>query len=187
MRYPVTALAAALCVLPGLPAAAQVGGFSDVSQSHWAAPGVAKLASSGIIVGSSPTPLAPKAAQQKPAAGKKAAYNGNKPVTRYELAVTLYRFIQYVERADNQKKMKQGVQAKPEPKTGAEAVKRLVAEGYLPKTTPLAQQGDKLVTANQMAETLAYVIAKSREKKTPLTPDSKRDQNLDHPSNAPGT
>ena len=164
------------------PARAQVAGFTDVPPTHWAATSVQKLVSSGIIVGYA-APFGPKQTP-KPAA-KKAAYDGNKPVTRYELAVTLYRFVTYIERADRQKKMKNTVQA--EPKTGAEAVKRLVAEGYLPKTTPLALEGGKSVTANQMSVALAQVIAKSREKTTPITPDSLKTLPTEKPGNAPGT
>jgi hypothetical protein len=187
--FPVLA-AAALSLLPltaSRSASAQAGGFSDVPKTHWAATSVDKLATKGIIVGSSSTPLSPKA-QQKPAA-KKAAYDGSKPVTRYELAVTLYRFVTYFEKADQQKKMKQGAKATPkaEPKTGAEAVQRLIAEGYLPSTTPLAKEGNKPVTADQMSVALAQVIAKSREKTTPITPDSLRDTPLEKPANAPGT
>ena len=65
-------------------ASAQSGGFSDVSKGHWAAPSVAGLASRAI--------LAPQ--------GKAAKFDGSKPITRFELAITLWRFVQYIERAD---------------------------------------------------------------------------------------
>lgn len=185
VKYLFPAFAAVLMtVAAASPARAQVAGFSDVPPTHWAAASVQKLASSGIIVGYGATPFGPKQTP-KPAGAKKAAYNGNKPVTRYELAVTLYRFVTYIERADRQKKMNNTVQA--EPKTGAEAVKRLIAGGYLPTTTPLALEGGKSVTADQMAGALAQVIAKSREKTTPITPDSLKTLPTERPGNAPGT
>jgi len=121
--------------------------------------------------------------QAKPAPGKKQGYDGNKPVTRYELAVTLYRFVQYIERADRQKKGKSGAMA--EPKTGADAVKYLVSNGYLPRTTLLAKEGGKIVTANQLADALAQVITKSRERVTPISPDSELD--IKRPQAVPGT
>jgi hypothetical protein len=105
-------------------------------------------------------------------------------VTRYELAVTLYRFVQYIDRADKQKKSKQGAQAAPA--DGTEAVKRLIADGYLPKNTPLATDGTKVVTANQLADALTHIIVRSREKATPITPDSKYAP-IERPSAAPGS
>lgn len=173
--------AAATCaalVIAGPAASAQVGGFSDIPPGHWAADSIAKLVTAGILQGS------PKIGA-KPGAKKVAAYDGNKPVTRYELAVTLYRFVQYLERADKQPKTKMGAQAFPQ--TGAEAIRRLVANGYLPAKTPLAKNGDKVVTANELADALAQVIGASRVKNTPITPDSLRAQPIEKPGVAPGT
>ncbi len=169
----VAVCAALVCVRP---AAAQVAGFSDVPRGHWAADSVAKLVTAGVIQG------VQKTATPAP---KTNAYDGNKPVTRYELAVTLYRFVQYLERADKQPKTKMGAQAVPA--TGAEAVKRLIAQGYLPAKTPLAQNGTKLVTANEFADALAQIVSASRVKKTPITPDSERTLPIEKPGNAPGT
>jgi hypothetical protein len=160
---------AALSALVALvsPARAQVAGFSDVPKDHWAADSIAKLVAVGI--------LASPAQQKGNASGAKApakpVYNGNRPVTRYELAVTLYKFVQYIDRADRQQKSKMGAQAVPA--NGADAVRRLIADGYLPKETPLATDGDKLVTANQLADALTHVVVRSREKAVPITPDSK--------------
>lgn len=172
--FSAAACAAFLYVTP--PASAQVAGFSDIPRNHWAADSVAKLVTAGV--------LAPPSA--KPAAGaKKGGYDGNKPVTRYELAVTLYRFVQYLEKANKQPKTKMGAQALPQ--TGAEAVRRLIASGYLPAKTPLAKSGDKAVTANELADALAQVLAASRVKKTPITPESLRTLPIEKPGNAPGT
>lgn len=162
---------------------AQVAGFPDVPANHWAADSVARLAERGIVKGYSADPLSARGAAP-PAKSAKPAYNGNKPVTRYELAATLYRFVQYVERADKQQKSKFGAQASP---SGADAVKQLIAGGYLPKNTPLASQGNVLVTANQLADAMTQVLSKTREKNTPITPDSLRTQPIERPESAPGT
>ncbi|MES2462551.1 MAG: S-layer homology domain-containing protein [Armatimonadota bacterium] len=151
---------------------AQSTRFRDVPANHWAAQSVDKLTAVGIIKG---YPSAPFAAAQTPA--KASGYNGEKPVTRYELAVTLYRFVQYVERANKQPKGKLPI--KGEPKSGAEAVKSLVAAGYLPANTPLAADGGKVVTAKQLSEALAKVIMKTRETAVPASPDS--DLNIEKP------
>ncbi|MDX1934353.1 MAG: S-layer homology domain-containing protein [Capsulimonadales bacterium] len=148
--------AALIGVFALTPAQAQVAGFSDVPANHWAAESVQKLAAMGILQGNpvkKPTP---------------AKFDGNKPVTRYELAATLYRFVLYMERADRQPKSKLGADA-----SGADAVKYLTDNGYLPKGTPLAKNGNTLVTANLFADSLYTVMARIREKSVPVTPGSK--------------
>lgn len=167
----VCAVIASAAVVSG----AQSGRFRDVPANHWASQSVDKLATVGIIKGYPSAPFAP-ADTTKP--GKTAGgYNGDKPVTRYELAVTLYRFVQYVERANKQPKGKLPI--KGEPKSGAQAVKSLVAGGYLPAKTPLATEGGKVVTAKQLSAALAQVIMKTRETTVPPSPDS--DLNLEKP------
>lgn len=180
------AVAVAAVTLTASAASAQVAGFKDVPQSHWASQSVAGLAQAGIVKGYSTAPLAAGAqTKKKPAAT--GAYNGDKPVTRYELAVTLYRFVTYIERADRQKKSSTGAWLRGEPKSGADAVKKLVALGYLPKNTPLAIDGAKLVTANQLADAMAAVITKSRERTTPLSKGSLKDIEKPESREVPGT
>ncbi len=156
--------ALALCLIIAgcaLPAGAQVAGYKDVPKSHWAAGSVAHLVEAGILQ------KAPTKPSHKTAASPK--FDGDKPVTRYEMAVTLYRFVQYIEHANSQGKTKFGADTLD----GPTALKRLIADGYLPATTPLAKDSTKTVTANQFADALAQVIAHSREKSTPLSPDLK--------------
>lgn len=162
---------------------AQAQGFPDVPQGHWAAESVTKLAKAGILKG---YPADQAKAAGKPAAAAaqaKQGYNGNKPVTRYELAVTLHRFVDYMERADRQKKGR--ARALPAPQNGAATVRALVAGGYLKKNTPLAREGGKVVTANETADALSQVVTRIQERKTPITPDSER--TIEKPSSAPGT
>ena len=134
-------------------ASAQTGGFKDIPAGHFAGEAVSKMATAGVM------------APDKKGTG----FNGNKPVTRYELALTLWRFAQYLERADKQHKSKFQAQA---PKDGSTAVKQLVAMGYLPKNSLLAADGAKVVTATQLADALTAVIIKVRANKIPVSPDS---------------
>lgn len=171
-RFPHRLLLSVLALLPflvGTSARAQSAGFSDVPANHWAADSIAKLTQAGILTGYATEP--PKTSTAKPATAAKPAYNGDKPVTRYELAAILYRFVTYIERADRQKKSKMGVQATP-PKSGKEAMTRLVAEGYVKGQSDFAKDGTKLVTATELALVLGDVITRSREKITPPSPDS---------------
>ena len=130
--------------------------FKDVPKGHWAAEAVGKMAALGVMMPDKPKPAA-------------SGFDGSKAVTRYELALTLWRFVQYLERADKQKRGKSQVFA---PRTGEEAVKALIAQGYLPKNSPLAKDGGKSVSADQLGDALTMVLAKVREKKVPVTPDS---------------
>ena len=154
-------VAALFAVAPA--STAQTKGFPDVPDTHWAADAVKQLAAAGVVRGYQKQPGAAQKPEQK--------YSGNKPVTRYELAVTLYRFLQYVQRAD---KKKGSTALTAPPKDGAEAVKRLIAGGYLPASTPLAKSGTTPVTANQVGDALAAILRRVSERKTPVTPDSKR-------------
>lgn len=170
-RLHLSLMTAATVAFCGAAAQAQTGGFSDVPPTHWAAEAVTKVAEAGIVRGY------PVAQNPKPAG--KTAYNGDKPVTRYELAVTLYRFVLYIERADRQKKGNLKVEA---PLDGKEAVKRLIAEGYLPRETPLAREGGKVVTADEFADAMTAILTHIREKSSPITPESLRDKPVGRPA-----
>ncbi|MGC4045864.1 MAG: S-layer homology domain-containing protein [Armatimonas sp.] len=141
--------------------------FKDVPAGHFAQEAVTKMATMGVM------------APEK----KGSSFDGNKPVTRYELALTLWRFAQYLERTDKQKKSKFQAQA---PKDGATAVKQLVAMGYLPKNTPLATSGTKVVTATQLADALTAVIVKVRANRIPMSPDSEHAP-ISRPDHSHGT
>lgn len=156
--------------LPASAARAQ-SPFPDVPPNHWAADAVGKLGEAGILKGY------PRGSAQR--AGDR-GYDGNRPVTRYELAVTLWRFVQYIEGADRQKRSSvapgasvaggANVTPGPDAASGPDALKRLVSGGYLPQNTPLARQGNQPVTANQLADALAQVITRVTERRTPVPP-----------------
>lgn len=172
----VAAVCAATCTSPVF---AQGSAFPDVPANHWAAPSVNALVKAGIVNGSG-APLAIGAADKK-----KATYEGNKPVTRYELAVTLYRFVQYMDKVEKQPKSKTGAMVTP--KTGADAVKQLVAGGYLAPNSAFVKNataagGIKPVTADEFAMALGDVLTKVQETRTPVTKDSGLD--IERPGDA---
>ena len=158
----VAAPCAFLLLAAAVTAHAQVG-FPDVPKNHWAADSVARVKSAGIVKGY------PAVAADRLA---KPTYSGDKPVTRYELAVVLWRFVQYMERADHQTKSKQG--ASSEPRFGSEAGQLLVKGGYLPPNSPLLKNGETVVNARQLADTLSAVIVKIKERQTPMAPESEK-------------
>ena len=164
------AVAVAASVVP-VTVFAQAPAFPDVPANHWAAPSVNALAKAGIVNGVGTSPLAVGAPQKS---AKKAVYDGNKPVTRYELAATLFRFIQHMDAVSKKPKSKTGAMATP--KTGADTVKMLVAGGYLKPNSSFVKNaaagGTKAVTANEFAQAFGDVVSKVQETRTPVTKDS---------------
>lgn len=173
MKYTTLSAAAVAAVCAATitaPAFAQGAAFPDVPANHWAASSVNALAKAGIVNGFGTSPLAIGAPDKK-----KPAYDGNKPVTRYELAVTLFRFVQYMDKVAKQPKGKTGAMVTP--KTGADAVKQLVAGGYLAPNSPFVKNatatgGIKPVTADEFAKALGDVLTKVQETRTPVSKDS---------------
>jgi hypothetical protein len=163
---------ASLALLMGLavlsaPAKAQSLGQINAPQNHWATTSITELTKRGILQGSAPKSMGEKPAR-KPSKSDK-SLDGDAPVTRYEMVVTLWRFVQYLEAADKQKKGKLSVQVSPK-----EAAKMLVAGGYLPKNSPLVTGDAPKVTTKQFTEAMSLVITHVQEKKTPVSPDSLR-------------
>lgn len=170
MKHNIFFAAVTLCTASA-PALAQAPAFSDVPAEHWAAPSVNALLQAGIVQGYGASPLAVGA----PDKTKKAKYDGKKPVTRYELAVTLHRFVQHMNAVAKQPKSKTGAMATPT--TGANAVKTLVAGGYLKSSSAFVKSatatgGVKPVTANEFAQALGDVLSKVQATRTPVTKDS---------------
>lgn len=115
----------------------------DVPQGHWAADSVKKMTELGIMKGY-----------------PDGTFKGDAPVTRYELAVTLDRFIQMIQEsrspiADADSK----INTDKMPKWAAPSLEKLTAGGYLPKNSPILTDGSKPVSAEELAEALAYVAA----------------------------
>ena len=130
--FPLTA-AAAPTVLP-----------RDLPPHHWAAGSVKRVLHQNIM-GTTPD----------------GRFQGNQPVTRYELAVALDRFVQYIEAG----RKPLHAQTFPVPKSLAptansaqrQAITHLVSNGFLPAASPLLTQGRAPVTAKELSDALASV------------------------------
>lgn len=122
--------------------------FTDVPPTHWAASAVAGLAKRHILGGTGH--------QQ---------FTGDRPVTRYELALALYRMVCYLE----------------PPRTGTADESRqpahwLVTNSYLPGDTLLAQTPVTTpVSPSLLSESLAYVT--DRVLLHRATPEELKEQN----------
>lgn len=117
----------------------------DVPKNHWAAHSVASVTSKKIL-----TPNA------------KGDFDGNKPVTRYELAVALDRFVEYVEAgrkplhpADRRTLTALPSKANAEEK---QALQHLTSENFIPANSPLLKNDDNVVTAKVFKDSLSAVV-----------------------------
>ncbi len=99
-------------------------------------------------------------------------FRGDKPVTRYELAVTLDRFVRYVEAARKplhpvEKPVPVTVPARASQAEGA-ALTHLVSQGFLPTSSPLLKKdGRQLVTATELSDALAAVTIRLSDRAEP--------------------
>lgn len=126
---------------------------TDVPRRHWAASSVQSITGKKIM-GALPD-------------GK---FHGNKPVTRYELAVTLDRFVHYIEAG--RKPLSSTPQSAVGVKNASPAVKHLLADGFLPPASPLIKgTGRELVTAQQLADALSQVTMRLSDRNLPPNKD----------------
>ena len=134
-------------------------GFRDVPKDHWAAEFVQVVKADGVMKGY-----------------PDATFKGDKPVTRYELAVALERMITFIEQGLKPEvesaKSKVESQGAPSPKPsspteGADAAKALKAGGYIAANSPLLTDQQKTVSPDELAKALSSVAARLIEKTIP--------------------
>lgn len=128
---------------PVLPAAE----FRDIPRDHWAADSVKTLAESGILRGY-----------------PDGTYKGDRPVTRYELAVALDGMIRFMQASFQPIKT---AECRPNEDWAGESMANLRAGGFLPADSPVLQKPDKPITADELAQALASVAAKLIEMRVP--------------------
>lgn len=146
MPIPKTASTIFLALLPtAVFAAPAVTLPRDIPPQHWAAGSVKRVMQQNIM-----------------GMAKDGRFQGNQPVTRYELAVALDRFVQYLEAG----RKPLHAEIFPAPKKlapAADTVQRkalthLVVNGFLPaKSSLVTQNGSGFVTAKETSDALAAV------------------------------
>ena len=142
-----------LVVLIGMCGGACLGAesFKDVPKDHWAAGAVQKLKDEGVVQGY-----------------PDGTFKGNQPVTRYELAAALVRFVEFLQESEKPvvtDKQKPAAQSSSGGFGSAAALccrsnepeAVLVDGGFLPKDSALAKDGKKPVTSEELADALASV------------------------------
>lgn len=128
----------------------QAGGYSDIPKNHWAAPAVDRLVQYGYL----------PAGQGKP-------FHGNQPVTRYEFAVVMDRFIQDIRRSFirlpkpkviNEKKIKGRADDGSQ-----QAMIRLAREGFLPYYSPIFHGPEDTLAPEMLSAALSQVAIRISE------------------------
>ena len=139
----ITRLSAVLLLAVGAGSVSAIP--KDVPQNHWAAPSVANVTSKKIL-----TPNA------------KGDFDGDKPVTRYELAVALDRFVKYIEagRKPLHPTDRRTLTALPAKANAQQkvALRDLTSANYLPANSPLLKNDDRIVTAKEFKDSLSAVV-----------------------------
>lgn len=143
MPIPKTLFVLFFALLPATALAGPAALPHDVPAHHWAAGSVKRVVHENIM-----------------GTTKDGRFQGDQPVTRYELAVALDRFVRYIE-AGRQPlhaqtfpvPIKIGPGASPSQR---QALTHLVSNGFLPATSPLLKN-NRLATAKETSDALASV------------------------------
>ncbi|MER3474739.1 MAG: hypothetical protein C4335_12065 [Armatimonadota bacterium] len=131
--------------LATLPVFAQTTAFKDVPPDHWAVSAVKEVVAKGIMKGF-----------------PDGTFRGDQPVTRYELAVTLARFMRQVEESLKDLKARTPkvsfkVPVKPQHWAFAD-LQFLVEHGYIPEDSPLLKNLSKPVDPDTVSAALAQAM-----------------------------
>lgn len=159
-RLPTAALFVGLLLFPlaahSAPLAAPRALPPDVPASHWAAGSVQRVEHEKIM--------------GRDVDGR---FRGNKPVTRYELAVALDRFVRYIEAAHKPLHAEVTHPAPSFPRKSSPAVRQalahLVSNGFLTAASPLlTKNGHRHATAQELTDALASVTIRLSDRAEPL-------------------
>jgi hypothetical protein len=128
--------------------------FKDVPANHWAAQAVSHITGMGIMKGYPDS-----------------TFKGNTPVTRYELAVALARFVEFINASrkpllPSKKNEKELSQLKC-PFWAKSSIETLTLGEYLQSNSTIITDGSKPVTSEDLANALASVAARIIELDTP--------------------
>lgn len=125
----------------------QVAGYSDVPPSHWAAKSVTHLVETKMLV---------------PAPG--ATFQGDQPVTRYEFAVMIDKFITDIRKTFIRQPEKKIINEKKiagrDVDGSKAAMVRLAKEGFLPYYSPIFMGPKDTLTPQMMSVALSQISTK---------------------------
>ena len=123
--------------------------FSDVPEDHWAASAVRKLSDEGVLTGYSDS-----------------TYRGDRPVTRYELAVALARFAEFIEAGrntlgtGNNGKVSGSIKKSDYPEWAYNSIDFLTRNLFLKENSPIIADGSKPATDEDLAQSFSSIAAR---------------------------
>lgn len=131
-------------IVAAISIALQAGGYSDVPRDHWAAKSIESLVAMRVL---------------SPGEGK--PFQGDQPVTRYEFAVLMDKFISDIRRAfvrqPVQKQLNVSLIKGREADGSQAAMVRLAKEGFLPYESPILRGPKDTITPEMMAIAMAQI------------------------------
>ncbi|MCW5946376.1 MAG: S-layer homology domain-containing protein [Fimbriimonadales bacterium] len=131
-------------IIAAIAVALQVGGYSDVSRDHWAAKPIENLVAAKML---------------PPGEGK--AFQGDRPVTRYEFAVLMDRFIQDIRKSFLRQPVPKELNLaniKGRDADGSQAAMvRLAKDGFLPYESPIFRGPTETITPEMMSIAMAQI------------------------------
>jgi hypothetical protein len=151
--------ACVFCLLLVAPSMAQqqsdgISIFIDVPVGQWAADAVKQLTEQGLMKGYPDS-----------------TFRGNRPVTRYELAVTIARFVELLTPVSSQPVQKQQQNAAKHetnaPAWASNSIELLKKSEVLPSSSPIITDGSKPATVEDLAQALAAAATKIIESRVP--------------------
>jgi hypothetical protein len=138
--------------------------FRDVPKSHWAAPSLASDVQNGLTKGYPDD-----------------TYRGDRPVTRYEMAVLLNNFVAFVQKgqAPLHPTNVSPVSVSAPPSHWAHSAQvQLVTNRYLPPTSPLiASLGSHSVTGKEAAVAFGQAVSRVSDRSLPVTKNAAPEPN----------
>ncbi|MCS6830894.1 MAG: S-layer homology domain-containing protein [Armatimonadota bacterium] len=139
------AIASMVLAVLALPSLAQNTEFKDVPPDHWAAEAVKEVVAKGIMKGF-----------------PDGTFRGEQPVTRYELAVTLARFMRQVEESLKELKArtpKVSIAVPVRPQHWAfKDLQFLISRGYVSGESPLLRDLSKPADPDTVSAVLAQAV-----------------------------
>jgi hypothetical protein len=146
----VTLFLAALLARPAISAEQ----FKDVPKDHWAAESVQIVKADGVMKGY-----------------PDATFKGDKPVTRYELAVALERMIAFIEQGLKPEVKGQKLKVESQGTKAQDPAEALKSGGFIPANSPLLTNRDRTVSPAELAQALSSVASRLVEKTIPPPKD----------------
>lgn len=122
--------------------------FSDVPENHWAAGAVQQLSDNRVLTGYPDS-----------------TFRGDRPVTRYELAVALARFAEFIEagRADlssDNAKVGTTLEKTKHPEWARKSIDFLIINMFLEDDSPIITDGWKSATSEDLAQSFSSMLAR---------------------------